>query len=198
MRVIGGHDRGRRLKVPKGRSLRPTSARVKEALFDILPHDLSGAKVLDLYAGTGNVTIEALSRGAAEAILIDASKQAANAIRENLRRLRLAARTKVWIIAVTRAVKLLARRGETFDMIFLDPPYEHGWVATTIKAVADGELLRQTGVLIAEHSPREELQSRYGALVLVDQRRYGGTLLSFFKQEEQNRRTPEGHHDHVT
>lgn len=185
MRVIGGHDRGRRLKVPKGRSLRPTSARVKEALFDILPHDLSGAKVLDLYAGTGNVTIEALSRGAAEAILVDSSNQSGKAIRENLRRLRLADRTKVWIIAVTRAVKLLACRGETFDVIFLDPPYEHGWVATTIKAVAEGELLRPSGVLIAEHSQREELQPRYGALVLVDQRRYGNTLLSFFRREEQ-------------
>lgn len=197
MRVIGGHARGQRLKVPKGRSLRPTSARVKEALFDILPHDLSGAKVLDLFAGTGNVTIEALSRGAAEAILIDSSNESGKAIRENLRRLRLAERTKVWVVPVTRAVRLLARRGETFDVIFLDPPYEEGWVGLTLKAVAEGGLLRQTGVLIAEHSFREQLQSRYGALVLVDQRRYGSTLLSFFKREAQTRRTPEGLHDHV-
>ncbi len=198
MRVIGGQARGRRLKVPKGRSLRPTSARVKEALFDILPHDLSGAKVLDLFAGTGNVTIEALSRGAAEAILIDSSKESGKAIRENVRRLGLADRTKVWIVPVTHAVKLLARRGETFDIIFLDPPYEQGWVAPTVKAVAQGGLLRQTGVVIAEHSFREELQSRYGALVLCDQRRYGGTLLSFFRHEDQTRRTPEGLHDYVT
>ncbi len=198
MRVIGGRARGRRLKVPKGRSLRPTSARVKEALFDILPHDLSGAKVLDLFAGTGNVTIEALSRGAAEAILVDSSNESGRAIRENLRRLGLADRTKVWIIPAIRAVKLLSRRGETFDVIFLDPPYEQRWVAPTVKAVAEGGLLRQTGVLIAEHGLREDLQSRYGAFVLVDQRRYGSTLLSFFRQEEQTRRTPEGHHDHVT
>ena len=197
MRVIGGHARGRRLKVPKGRNLRPTSARVKEALFNILPHDLSGARVLDLFAGTGNVTIEALSRGAAEAILVDSSNESGKVIRENLGRLRLADRTKVWIIPVTRAVKLLARRGETFDVIFLDPPYEQKSVAPTVKAVAEGGLLRQTGVLIAEHSLREDLQSRYGALVLDDQRRYGSTLLSFFRHEEQTRRTPEGPHDHV-
>lgn len=192
MRVIGGRARGQRLKVPKGHRLRPTSGRVKEALFDILPHDLSGAKVLDLFAGTGNVTIEALSRGAAEAILIDSSSESGKAIRENLRRLHLADRTKVWIVPVVRAVKLLARRGETFDVIFLDPPYEQGWVAITLKAIAEGGLLRQTGVLIAEHSIREELQSRYGALVLYDRRRYGSTLLSFFKREEQtnNLRTP--------
>jgi 16S rRNA (guanine(966)-N(2))-methyltransferase RsmD len=198
MRVIGGHARGRRLKVPKGRDLRPTSSRVKEALFDILPHDLSGTKVLDLFAGTGNVSIEALSRGAAEAILIDSSNESSKAIRENLRRFRLSDRTRVWRVPVVRAVRLLARRGETFDMIFLDPPYEQRWVATTIKAIAEGGLLRPAGVLIAEHSFREELQSRYGALVLADQRRYGSTLLSFFRQEQQTGRLSEGLHDHGT
>jgi 16S rRNA (guanine966-N2)-methyltransferase len=198
MRVIGGHARGRRLKVPKGRNLRPTSARVKEALFDILPHDLSGAKVLDLFAGTGNVSIEALSRGANEAILIDSSHESGKAIRENLRRFRLADRTRVWRTPVIRAVRLLARRGETFDMIFLDPPYEQRWVASTVKAIAEGGLLRTAGVLIAEHSFREELHSRYGALRLVDQRRYGSTLLSFFRQEQQTPQLSEGLHDHGT
>ena len=87
MRVIGGNARGRRLKVPRGKSLRPTAARVKEALFNILPHDLSGTKVLELFAGTGNVTIEALSRGATEAILVDSSVESGRTIRENLHRL---------------------------------------------------------------------------------------------------------------
>ena len=194
MRVIGGQARGRRLKVPKGQSLRPTSGRVKEALFNILPHDLSGAKVLDLFAGTGNVTIEALSRGAAEAILIDSSSESGKAIRENLRRLHLAKRTKVWIVPVVRAVKLLARRAETFDVIFLDPPYQQGWVAVSLKAIAAGALLRRTGVLIAEHSMRERLEPRYGSLVMYDQRKYGSTILSFFRPEEST--TSEGLHDH--
>ena len=189
MRVIGGNARGRRLKVPKGQTLRPTAARVKEALFDILPHDLSGVKVLDLFAGTGNITIEALSRGAAEAILVDSTAQSGKVIRENLRRLRLVGRTKVWIAPVTRALRLLARRGETFDMIFLDPPYEQRMVETTLKIVATGGLLRPSGVLIAEHSIREELQSRYDSLVLQDQRRYGSTLLSFFRPEGQTKLT---------
>jgi 16S rRNA (guanine(966)-N(2))-methyltransferase RsmD len=193
MRVIGGQARGRRLKVPKGQSLRPTSARVKEALFDILPHDLSGAKILDLFAGTGNVTIEALSRGAAEALLIDSSTASGKAIRENLRRLHLADRTKVWIVPVLRAIKLLARRGETFDVIFLDPPYEQRWVAITLRAIAEGGLLRRTGIVIAEHSIREQIQAHYGALVLYDQRKYGSTLLSFLRAEEQT--SSEGPHD---
>ena len=183
MRVIGGNARGRRLKAPKGRSLRPTAARVKEALFNILPHDLSGVKILDLFAGTGNITIEALSRGASQAILVDASFESGKTMRENLRRLELAPRTKVWIAPVARALRLLARRGETFDLIFLDPPYDRRLVETTLRIIAQGGLLRNSGVVIAEHSAREEIASRYESLVLDDQRRYGGTLLSFFKLE---------------
>jgi 16S rRNA (guanine966-N2)-methyltransferase len=181
MRVIGGSARGRRLKVPKGQPVRPTGAKVKESLFNILPHDLSGVKFLELFAGTGNVTVEALSRGATEAILVDSSVESGKVIRENLRRLRLTDRTKVWITPVARAVRLLGRRGETFDMIFLDPPYEYRWVGATLKIIAQGGLLRPAGVLIAEHSIRETLEPRYASLLLTDQRRYGATLLSFFK-----------------
>ena len=183
MRVIGGDARGRRLKAPKGRSLRPTAARVKEALFDILPRDLSGVKVLDLFAGTGNVTIEALSRGAAEAILVDSSPQSGSAIRENLRRFQCLDRAKVWIAPVARALRLLARRGETFDMIFLDPPYDRQLVGATLRIIAKGALLRNSGVLVAEHSTREQIAPRYESLVLRDRRRYGATLLSFFRPE---------------
>jgi 16S rRNA (guanine966-N2)-methyltransferase len=183
MRVIGGNARGRRLKVPKGQTLRPTAARVKEALFNILPHDLSGTKVLDLFAGTGNVTIEALSRGAAAAILVDSSSESGKAIRENLRRLHLTDRTKVWIMPVARALRFLARHGETFDLIFLDPPYDCEWIDRTLGIIARERLLRESGMLIAEHSIREKVEPRYDSLALHDQRRYGSTLLSFFKQE---------------
>jgi len=183
MRVIGGNARGQRLKVPKGRTLRPTAAKVKEALFNILPHDLSGNRVLDLFAGSGNVSIEALSRGAAEAILVDASTVSGKLIRENLRRLHLAEQTEVWIMPVPRALRALGRRGETFDLIFLDPPYEHRWIGATVAAVAQWRLLHSSGVLIAEHSIREKVEPRYDSLALDDQRRYGSTLLSFFRQE---------------
>lgn len=185
MRVIGGNAGGRRLKAPKGRTLRPTAARVKEALFNILPHDLSGFGVLDLFAGTGNLTVEALSRGAVGAILVDRSAQAGKTIRENLRRLELGLRAEVWIAPVSRALRLLARRGETFDIIFLDPPYDQRLVVPTLRLVAQGGLLKAGGALIAEHSIREDVAPNYDGLVRCDQRRYGGTLLSFFKLENQ-------------
>lgn len=183
MRVIGGNARGRHLKVPKGQTLRPTAARVKEALFNILPHDLSGTKVLDLFAGTGNLSIEALSRGAAAAILVDRSARSGRTIRENLRRLGLADRTQLWIMPVPQALRLLGRQGETFDLIFLDPPYDRNWIGGTLKLIGQGRLLGESGVLIAEHSQRENVEPRYNSLVLHDQRRYGSTLLSFFNQE---------------
>jgi 16S rRNA (guanine966-N2)-methyltransferase len=186
MRVIGGERKGRRLLVPKGRAVRPTAARVKESLFNILPHDFSGMKVLDLFAGTGNLSIEALSRGAAKAVLVDASPRSATTIRENLRRLGLTARTEVWATPAPRALKSLAKRGDIFDMIFLDPPYDQGRVEPSLKLLARDALLSDTGTVVAEHSVREVVSPRYDSLVLNDQRRYGDTLLSFFKRDTKN------------
>lgn len=180
MRVIGGQAKGRRLKTLKGQSLRPTADRVKEALFNILPHNLSGYKILDLFAGTGSLSVEALSRGGAEAIMVDSSRAAAKAIKENLRALGLAHKSKVRTTPVHRSIRLLSRAGKTFDIVFLDPPYEKGLVGQTLRAVAQGGLLCEEGVLVVEHSVREKPESTYGRLALRDQRRYGATLLSFF------------------
>jgi 16S rRNA (guanine966-N2)-methyltransferase len=180
MRIIGGRFKGRRLKVPKGRALRPTAARVKEALFDILPHDLSGRRVLDLFAGTGGLAWEALSRGAGEALLVDSSREAGKAIRENATRLGFSSRCRVWIMPVDRALRRLAESGELFDIIFVDPPYERGAVSVVLKKLGTAGLLRAGGMVVVEHSAREPVGESHGRLVLADQRRYGDTLLSFF------------------
>jgi 16S rRNA (guanine(966)-N(2))-methyltransferase RsmD len=185
MRVIAGEAKGRRLKAPKGRELRPTGDRVKEALFNILPHDLSGRKVLDLFAGTGNLSIEALSRGAEEAVLVDVSRDATHVIEENVRGLGLTERSRVLTAPVFKSVRMLSRREEKFDLIFLDPPYDKELVGETLKAIAAEGLLAESGVVVAEHSVREKIEERYGALVLSDQRRYGDTMLSFFGRSEE-------------
>ena len=198
MRVIGGNARGRQLKVPKGQGLRPTAGRVKESLFGILPHDLSGAKVLDLFAGTGNLTIEALSRGAAEAVLVDSSAQSAKTIRENLRRLGLTNRAKLWTMPATRALRMLARQGETFDLIFIDPPYERRLIEPSLKIIDNETLLRDSGVLIAEHSVREPITLHLENLNLTDQRRYGSTTLSFFRPITQTKSTTQGSLHHAS
>lgn len=180
MRVIGGQARRRRLKVPKGRDLRPTADRVKEALFNILPRDLSGCRVLDLFAGTGNLALEALSRGAAEALLVDQSHSAVKVMRANLAALGFAERGKVWNRPALRAVHALAREREKFDLIFLDPPYDRSLVEPVLRAIAQGSLLSAAGQVVAEHSVREGLSVSYGGLARRDQRRYGSTVLSFF------------------
>lgn len=180
MKVIGGAARGRKLKVPKGMAVRPTAARVKESLFNILPHDFSGLRLLDLFAGSGNVSIEALSRGAREAVLVDESARSAAVIRENLAQLGLSVRAQVWVLPAARALRKLAAAGEKFDLIFLDPPYERGLVRTTLEAIDKADLLDARGKVVVEHSTREAVARDYGALLLNDQRRYGDTLLSFF------------------
>lgn len=184
MKVIGGAARGRKLKVPKGMAVRPTAARVKESLFNILPHDFSGLRLLDLFAGSGNVSIEALSRGAREAVLVDESARSAAAARENLTRLELNRHAQVWVIPVARALRKLAAAGEKFDLVFLDPPYERGLIKTTLEAIGQADLLNADGRVVVEHSARETVRPNYGALLLNDQRRYGDTLLSFFVRQE--------------
>ncbi|MGH7854762.1 MAG: 16S rRNA (guanine(966)-N(2))-methyltransferase RsmD [Candidatus Binatia bacterium] len=181
MRIIGGAAKGRRLLAPKGQAVRPTADRVKESLFNILPRDFSGMKVLDLFAGTGNLSIEALSRGADHAVLVDSSARSAAAIKENLRRLGFAARTEVWVAPAARSLRLLARRKKSFEVIFLDPPYDQGLAPRALDIIAQGNLLGESGTIVVEHSAREILKQRYRLLQLHDERRYGDTLLSFYK-----------------
>jgi 16S rRNA (guanine(966)-N(2))-methyltransferase RsmD len=180
MRIIGGRAKGRRLKAPKGQALRPTAARVKEALFDILPHDLSDCRVLDLFAGSGNLSLEALSRGAAEAVLVDASRSATQTIRDNLDRLGFRSRASVWTMPVLRAIRRLARQRRKFELVFLDPPYEKDIISDALRTLAQAELLHENGLAVVEHSIREKAEQSYGQLGLQDQRRYGSTLLSFY------------------
>jgi 16S rRNA (guanine966-N2)-methyltransferase len=182
MRVIGGGAKGRRLLAPKGQAVRPTADRVKESLFNILPRDFSGKKMLDLFAGTGNLSIEALSRGADRALLVDISERSVAAIKANLQRLGFAERSEVWLAPVARSLRSLARRNETFDYVFLDPPYDQRLAERTLDIIAQCNVLRESGTLVVEHSRRETVKPAYGSLRLHDQRRYGDTLLSFYKQ----------------
>jgi 16S rRNA (guanine966-N2)-methyltransferase len=181
MRVIGGAAKGRRLLAPKGQAVRPTADRVKESLFNILPRDFSGMKVLDLFAGTGNLSIEALSRGADHAVLVDSSERSVAVIKENLRRLSFATKSEVWAAPAARSLRVLARRMESFDIIFLDPPYDQGLAKRSLAIIAQYNLLCDSGTIVVEHSAHEALQQRYDSLELHDERRYGDTLLSFYK-----------------
>jgi len=181
MRIIGGTARGRTIKAPRGSAIRPTADRVREALFNILPRDVSGRRVLDLFAGSGSLSLEALSRGAASALLVDESGAAADLIRRNLETLGFTDRARIWETPVGRALGRLADEGAGYDAIFLDPPYDGGWVNRTMPMISRAGILNAGGSAVAEHSARERVDEEYGGLVRRDCRRYGGTVLSFFE-----------------
>ncbi len=181
MRVIGGEFKGRRLLVPHGGKVRPTSDRVREAIFDILGPGWTFQRVLDLFAGTGSLGIEALSRGAPEAVFVEQGKGILTVLRGNVRALRLQSRAWVLPLAVKRGIAVLGERKEVFDLIFMDPPYNKGFVGKTLEEIVQRGIIASAGVIVAEHSPREEILPPLG-LVLSQQRRYGDTSLSFLQE----------------
>jgi 16S rRNA (guanine966-N2)-methyltransferase len=181
MRIISGEAGRRRFFLPKGCSIRPTSDRVKEALFNIL-HPVSGQSFLDLFAGSGNVGFEALSRGASRVVFVEQNVVLANAIRENLTAFGFRERCITLAMGVGRGIQELAVRGERFDILFADPPYEKKMIEETLLYLEDGKLLLDDAVIVLQHSVRETLpKSLSNRYILTDQRKYGYTGLSFLK-----------------
>jgi 16S rRNA (guanine(966)-N(2))-methyltransferase RsmD len=180
LRVIGGEYRGRRLRAPSGISTRPTSDRVREALFDILARHVPGATFLDAYAGSGAVGIEALSRGAAECVFVESGHGAASLLASNLASLRIADRASVLEIPFVQAAERLAGAEKTFDLVFIDPPYRRDEVPRSLALVASKGLLATGGLLIAEHDAGETLPGSEGNLRRIRSVKYGGTRLTFY------------------
>lgn len=180
MRIIGGVHGGRKLHTPSGRHIRPTSDRVKEALFSILAGSVAGAAVLDLFAGTGSLALEALSRGAAEAVCVEADKRALAVLRKNVRTVGLEETVRILPQRVQRALPVLGAEGCEFDIVFLDPPYKKGLVVRTVELLSKYSIVSKKGLIAAEHSQEElkELQSLAG-FSAVSRREYGSTALTF-------------------
>lgn len=181
MRIIGGKARGRRLNLPRGYRLRPTSCRIREALFDILP-PMAGMSFLDLYAGSGAIGLEALSRGAVKVVFVEKNKALADVIKRNLGRTEFEGRYEILATEGKRGIRALGKKGMRFDFLFADPPYERGFVRETLRCIGEESLLSEDSLVIIQHSIREELgQGPEGRFILVDQRRYSDTILSFLK-----------------
>jgi 16S rRNA (guanine966-N2)-methyltransferase len=179
MRIIAGEFKGRRLAAVKGR-IRPTSAKVREAIFSILGPAVAGAKVLDLFAGTGALSLEALSRGAQDAVLVEEHASALSVLRQNLEALELTDRVRVLPLPVSAALRKLAAQETQFSLIFLDPPYGRGLALSTLEALQNSGLLLPAARIVAEHSHREVLPEQVGRLTLHQSRRYGDTQVAFY------------------
>lgn len=184
MRVIAGEWKGQRLSTPSGRTIRPTTDQVRGALMDILAPWLAGARFLDLFAGAGGVGIEALSRGAREALFVEIDPIALTPLKENLSRLGAKGRGRVVRREVREALETFTRDGEWFELIFLDPPYGSALAAETLKRLGDGALLPPNGIVVAQHLTKEPLPERVGSLLTWKTRRSGETTLTFFRRRE--------------
>jgi 16S rRNA (guanine966-N2)-methyltransferase len=184
VRIIGGELGGRHLRAPHGDATRPTSDKVREAIFNILgniaPPVPDGARVLDLFAGAGGLGLEALSRGAASAVFVDRAPPAVRAIEENLAALGLGGRATVLRQPVATA--LVRGNLGAFGWIFVDPPYAGDDAIQTIGAIAARPgLVAPDGVVVVEHDRRRPPADSYLALALTDRRRYGDTEVSFYR-----------------
>lgn len=185
IRVIGGKARGRRLFTTTRTGFRPTADRIKETLFNLLP-GMAGMKFLDLFAGTGNVGYEAISRGAVRVCFVENDPVLVEVLKKNGKVFHCAGdepevRFEILQADAERAIGVLQKRCERFDAIFADPPYEKGWIEKTIWALGNGRLLEEDGIIVLQHSMREAIPEETGPLTIVDERKAGDTFLSILK-----------------
>jgi len=186
LRVIGGALRGRRLTTQRGESIRPTSDRIKESIFNILGAQIEGEVVLDLFAGTGNLGIEALSRGARKVLFVEKERKAVSLIQKNLLMCGLEASAEILMSDVHRAIGVLHRRGELFDVILMDPPYGRGFVALTLRKLQSRRIYHERSILVLQHDRREPLPDPVGEWNLLQQRKIGDTILSILTPKSES------------
>ncbi len=189
MRVIGGKLRGRKLCAFKESSTRPTTDRVRESIFNIITPNLPRERALDLYAGTGAMGIEALSRGVKEAHFVDNNSSASEVIKKNVEALGLSERAKLFKIDVDGFLDTLTEGEQGYDLIFIDPPYSAGLSATTLEKAAKSNALIKGALVVVEAGKREPiseeiLERGFKGLTQIDFRKYGDSLIYIFKKDD--------------
>ncbi len=177
MRVTGGIGKGRKLKVPAGLRVRPTSDKVKQALFNILGEKVESVHFLDLFAGVGGIGIEALSRGAERVVFVDDSRDSLHVVKHNIEQTGFSKRAQV---VASEAITFLRKTTEQFDIVFLDPPYSLA-LEPLLDAVAQSGILKPGSVVIAEHFKKQPAPVRAGGLTLYREAQYGDTVLTFYR-----------------
>jgi len=180
MRVISGIARGTVLKTPDGLKTRPTADRVKEAMFSIIQFDLPGAKVLDLFGGTGQLGIEALSRGAEHAVFVDESVSACDLIRHNLKRTGFEGKAKV---IISDYCTFLNKCSESFGIILLDPPYGEAFLENSLKIISEIDILQSGGIIVAERPLGKDILREIPGMLCSKDYKYGKTLLTIYRKQ---------------
>ena len=183
MRVIAGKARGTKLISPEGLETRPTSDRIKESLFNIIAPDLYDSLFLDLFSGSGGIGIEALSRGAQEAVFVDMSKGACESIKTNVEKTRFIHESTMINASIEFALNQLGKENKMFNIIFMDPPYNKDIINDTIELIIKNRLLAPNGYLIVERDSTYKM-AHYKELELYKEKKYGITTISFLKGTE--------------
>lgn len=186
MRIITGKAKGCKLKAPKGLQTRPTTDRVKESLFNILGDTVHNAAVLDIFAGSGALGLEALSRGAERAVFIDSSRESHAAMQDNAAHTRLGDQCTFLVSDVFSALTKLAAHKSHYDLVFCDPPYNQGLVARVLGQLDAGGLLTSDCIIVLEHSKHEAPAPSWNHFLLRRSEQYGETILSFFSGRKPN------------
>ena len=185
MRIIGGEYRGRTLKMPKGTEVRPTQDRVREAIFNIIRERVPGSSVLDLYAGSGAFGIEALSRGAHLSVFVDNNDNCIKTIKSNLSALdKMAQSSEVLKLNAVGAISGFGKANRKFDIIFLDPPYYEEFARNSLLKIDACDILSPQSLVIVEHFKKDIMPEKTGNLFLFRQRKYGDTVISFYRKRE--------------
>lgn len=187
MRIISGSLGGLHLKAPKGYKVRPTADQVREAMFNILVSRFSveNITILDLFAGTGALGIEALSRGASSAVFVDSNTEAQRTIQTNLSTTHLRERGRLIRAYAAKGIKIVEDQGLQFGGVFLDPPYREGWVDKILRLLASSTTLAPQAWVVVEHDQHEAGADEYASLVLTERRRYGKTGVSFYQYQDE-------------
>lgn len=184
MRIIAGDAKGRRIITPTGRNIRPTADRVKESLFNILGEKVPDSLVLDLFAGTGNLGLESLSRGAKLSIFIDFNKESIRIINENIKLLKYEGASEVYHNDAYGALNILAKRKMKFDIIFVDPPYHKDIVPAVIHKISELDLIDTAGIIAVEHDVNDRLPDSISNMTSCKSSTYGDTMLTFYRMIE--------------
>lgn len=185
MRIISGLAKGRKLMSPNGYDItRPTLDRVKEAMFNIIQGKVYGSKVLDLFAGTGSLGLEAASRGAEKCYLVDKNSDTFHFLNENVKSLKFSDTCKTINKDSYEVLQEFSRKDLTFDIIFIDPPYKKGMIPPAIEAIESKNLLQKDGIIVTKVDTSEQIYQGNTNIVLTDHRKYGKTTVCFYKYKE--------------
>ncbi|MDR1834878.1 MAG: 16S rRNA (guanine(966)-N(2))-methyltransferase RsmD [Fusobacteriaceae bacterium] len=186
MRIIAGSEKNRTVKCKKGLETRPTLGILREALFSILNGAVAGSRFLDLFSGSGAIALEALSRGAERAVMIESDPEALAILIGNINALGYAERCRAYKNDVFRAVAILGRKGEQFDLIFMDPPYNQEVCGKVVEAVDRNGISAAGGLVVCEHHKGEKLANKIGNFRKSDERIYRNKVFTFYRQEKEN------------